>query len=269
MNEPFQLEDNLYLTINKWKQSNPNLKVGFTTRNGGVSKPPRHSLNLGLHVHDHQEDVLSNRRLLADKIEMPLDNWVSGQQVHDTKVLHVNAKNKGSGASSYDTSLSGIDGIITKDKGILCTAFYADCVPIFFFDPVSEYIGIAHAGWKGTVQQISRKMVEAFKKQNVRVENLEIVIGPSISKDKYVVDHNVIQHIDEKYMKKTVKSIGENQYLLNLKQLNAEILLQSGVLRNNIDITQYCTYTHDSLFFSHRRDKGKTGRMLGFIGFSE
>lgn len=267
MPEVFSTVDPSYLQIKKWQEYNKNLIVGFTTRNGGVSEPPFHSLNLGLHVPDQYEAIIKNRETLAGKLSFPLENWVSAEQVHDHQVEVVTLKDKGKGSDMYETSLKGIDGIITDSKGLLCTAFFADCVPIYFYDPVTEFIGIAHAGWKGTVREIAGKMVQALKENGVNEEDLLAAIGPCISQERYEVDKRVVDAIPDKYHQKCVIPQENNRYLLDLKQLNVEILLQNGVLRHNIDITNYCTHRDESLFFSHRRDNGRTGRMLGFLGF--
>ncbi|WP_077326025.1 peptidoglycan editing factor PgeF [Virgibacillus siamensis] len=267
MNEPFRETSELTLTLQKWQQINPDLKVGFTTRNGGCSKTPFHSLNLGLHVPDKYEDVIENRTKLADVLEMPLERWVSGEQTHETRVHVVENIDTGKGSISYDASLKGIDGLITKEPGVLCTAFYADCVPLFFFDPVTGYIGIAHAGWKGTVNRIGKEMIRKFTSAGANPKDIQAVIGPCISKHHYEVDEKVIRHIPLDQQKNTVEERENNRFLLDLKQLNVEILLQQGILRHNIDVTNYCTFTDENLFFSHRRDQGKTGRMLGYIGY--
>lgn len=265
--EPFHHNNDSFLALTDWKNIQPSLQVGFTTRYGGISKPPFKSFNLGLHIPDNEQDVIHNRKLLAKKINIPMGNWVSGEQIHGTKIKVINDADKGKGAFAYHESLSDIDGLITNQKGVLCTAFYADCVPLFFFDPESGYIGIAHAGWKGTVNGISAKMIEAFKAAEVNLETLKVAIGPCISKDAYEVDDHVIKNLTMEQKRNTAQKQGENHYLLDLKKLNTEILLQSGVLRHNIEVTNYCTFRDEEMFFSHRRDHGKTGRMLGFIGF--
>jgi len=265
--EAFKEKESTYLHIEKWQQLHPNLVAGFTTKNGGVSKSPFDTFNLGLHVPDNHEDVVTNRKKLAGQLMISLENWVSGEQVHDTMVKNITEIDKGKGAVSYESSIAGTDGLITNRKGILCTAFFADCVPLYFFDPVTGYIGIAHAGWKGTVGRIAEKMVKSFKEYGVLPENLLVVIGPSISMENYEVDNRVVNLICDKDRSKTVIKLGNNRFLVDLKQLNVEILLQTGVLRHNIDVTKYCTYRDKDLFFSHRRDHGKTGRMLGFLGF--
>lgn len=265
--EPFYQENESFLMLNNWKDIQPSLQIGFTTRQGGVSKYPFEAFNLGLHVPDNEQDVINNRRLLASKIGIPMENWVSGEQIHGTTIEIIDNTVKGKGAFSYKESLSSVDGLITNKKGILCTAFFADCVPLFFFDPDSGYIGIAHAGWKGTVNGIGEKMIKKLKEVGANLETLRVAIGPCISKDAYEVDAHVIENLTINQKTNTTEEQINNHYLLDLKKLNVEILLQNGVIRHNIEITNYCTFRDKEMFFSHRRDHGRTGRMLGFIGF--
>ncbi|WP_246569573.1 peptidoglycan editing factor PgeF [Lentibacillus saliphilus] len=256
-----------FLELNQWQQIAPSLRAGFTTRYGGYGEAPYDTFNLGFHVGDDRSTVIKNRSLLADKIMMPLDNWVVGEQVHGNEIAYVNASDKGKGAFSLETAKTGVDGLMTDTRGILCAAFFADCVPLFFFDPKTSRVGIAHAGWKGTVNEIAGKMVERFSRTGSNVNDLRVTIGPAISQDVYEVDDRVIQHIPSDFIIKTVKQTKDGHGMLDLKQLNMEILLKYGVLRHNVDIIQHCTFQEDHLFFSHRRTGGQTGRMLGYIGF--
>lgn len=266
MREPFQLHAGIcYLA--QWQAERPQLRAGFTTRNGGVSKPPFASFNLGLHVSDQYDHVITNRKMLADKLGMPLDDWVAGEQVHSTHVEIVRTNDKGKGSRHHDTALKGTDGLVVKQSGILCTAFFADCVPLYFFDPQTGCLGLAHAGWKGTVGEIARKMVEKMKEAGAAISNIRVAIGPCIAKEAYEVDDQVMKHIKREYAEQASEAKENGRYLLDLKRLNMEILLNQGVLRHNIAITNYCTFRDASLFFSHRRDGGKTGRMLAFIGY--
>ncbi|MFZ3576524.1 peptidoglycan editing factor PgeF [Virgibacillus sp. DJP39] len=267
--EAFNQENESFLSLTNWEQIKPSLRVGFTTRQGGTSKTPFDSLNLGLHVPDRSHDVISNREYLAHKLNIPIEQWVSGQQVHGTIVEVINDKVQGRGGLSYEDSLPGVDGLITNQKGVLCTAFFADCVPLFFFDPDTDYVGIAHAGWKGTVNEIGVEMIKKFLQLGANIETLRVAVGPCISRTAYEVDDHVIKNLSAEQIKNTTDKRNNSHYLLDLKKLNVENLLQSGVLRHNIEISNYCTYREKDLFFSHRRDEGKTGRMLGFIGFQE
>lgn len=269
MKEPFIQKQEPFLRLNKWEQLNPNLLVGFTTRNSGFSEAPYDTFNFGLHTDDVQDSLLLNREKLANQLKFPLRQWVSGEQTHGTNVIEVSKKDMGKGSISYDASIKNVDGLFTNEKNILCTAFFADCVPLFFFDPVSQYIGIVHAGWRGTVGRIGESMIHELRTKNVNIDTLRVAIGPCISGNEYEVDGNVITNLSEREKEIAVKEIGEDRYLLDLRLLNKEIFLQNGVSISNIEVTQFCTKTHQDLFFSYRRDKGRTGRMLAYIGFKE
>src|SRR5699024_663708 len=256
------------LHIEKWERMNPHLRAGFTTRRGGVSTPPFATMNLGLNIPDDRNDVVENRQHLAERLSIPLENWVSGEQIHGNHVCIVNQKDRGKGSHCYQTSIPGVDGFITNETDILCTAFFSYCVPLFFYDYKTHYIGVAHAGWKGTVSRIAEKMVRTLSSKGVDPANLFVVIGPAISQKNYEVDEQVIDHVDQSLQERTVIQKENDRFLLDLKQLNVDILLQCGVIRSNIEVSNYCTYTDKEMFFSHRRDAGKTGRMLAFIGYT-
>ncbi|MHA6251372.1 peptidoglycan editing factor PgeF [Oceanobacillus sp. CAU 1775] len=267
--EPFVLKDEQYLQLENMQQDNHHLIAGFTTKNGGRSKGDFSSFNLGLHVHDNEKDVLANREILSKITGFALDDWVAGEQTHGTKVKVVGTDDKGCGAKTTATALKDIDGLVTKEKGILLTAFFADCIPLYFFDPLEGIVGIAHAGWKGTVGEIAKQVVSVFQRQGSKLENIQVTIGPGISKDYYEVDQRIVDFIEPSFYDKVLTEKQNQHFLLDLKALNREILLNCGILRHNIDTTNYCTHRDESLFFSHRRDNGKTGRMLAFIGLIE
>ncbi|SHN15187.1 peptidoglycan editing factor PgeF [Gracilibacillus kekensis] len=261
MSEPFfQKNNDPILWVKPWEDAN--IVAGFTTREKGRSLPPYHSNNLGFHVEDNPDDVLQNRKQVAEHINIPLNQWVMADQVHDNYVQFVNQKHKGRGIYTKDNALEATDGLITSTKNVMCTALYADCVPLYFFDRKNRTVAIAHAGWKGTVANIAKKTIEQFKEKSSYVEDIEVVIGPSICKTCYQVNDHVIQHIDPKYS--DCYEGKNNNYHLDLKKLNQNLLLDEGIQANNIHITNYCT-SHHSLFFSHRREQHPTGRMMGFI----
>lgn len=267
--EPFVLKSEQYLQLKNWQQKNPHIISGFTTRNGGVSNEAFSSFNLGLHVNDNERDVITNREKLATILEQPLDSWVAGEQTHGMKVKVVSKEHKSSGSRTTASACRDIDGLVTKESGILLTAFYADCIPLYFFDPKEKIIGVAHAGWKGTVGEIAKEVVSTFQKLGANLEDILVTIGPGISQTHYEVDQRIVNFIEPELQKQVLIEKQNQQYLLDLKALNREILLKCGILRHNIDTTNYCTYRDEALFFSHRRDKGKTGRMLAFIGLRE
>ncbi|MFD9624398.1 peptidoglycan editing factor PgeF [Peribacillus muralis] len=272
MKEPFVLLDDQYMFIDSWRQQNLQLVAGFTTKNDGVSSGDFQSLNTGFHVGDRLQDVQENRRILAGKLQFPLDGWVGAEQTHETQILKVTSPDGGRGATDYSSAFKATDGFYTKDRNMLLTMCYADCVPLYFLAPAHGMIGVAHAGWKGSVNGIGRKMIEAWQSEGIKETEIFAVIGPSICSNCYVVDDKVIdlvQNLLEDNDEKPYNLISEGQYQLDLKRLNALILQKSGIPRSQIDITSYCTSCDSDLFFSHRRDKGKTGRLMSFIGWKE
>lgn len=273
MTEPFKLEKESYLSIIPWENENSTLTVGFSTKNGGFSQGYFSSLNLGLHVNDSDEDVKKNKKTLSNQLQWETKEWVACEQIHSNNIVKVHAQHKGSGLFNYSSSIKGTDGIYTKEKNILLTLCYADCVPIYFWSEPDEMIGVAHAGWKGTVNEIGKKMIEAWLEEGIKVENIKVAIGPAISSCCYVVNDYVMDKVKQLIGDKPVDSIWSEietgQYKLHLQRLNEALLLQVGIKQENIIVSSYCTSCEDDLFFSHRRDEGKTGRMLSFIGLKE
>lgn len=270
--EPFSKKSESYLLIDDWGKGPKGVIAGFTTKNGGKSDEPFSSLNLGFHVHDKYETVCANRKLAANSIGMSVDRWVGAQQTHETRIEKVSRHDRGRGALSYDTAFKGTDGFFTVEKGILLTLCFADCVPLFFYAPQKGAIGLAHAGWRGTVHGIAGEMIRTLTLENILPQDILVVVGPSICENCYIVDKQVIEIVKsrlEEDVKKPYNLINGNQYKLNLQELNKQILLQSGVPERNIRTTTYCTSCHHDLFYSHRRDKGQTGRMMSFIGWKE
>lgn len=270
--EPFILEGREYFLIKEWTNRFPGLVTGFTSKNGGLSKTYFSSLNLGLHVNDADEVVGENRERVANLLEFPIEYWVGAEQTHEVHIEKVTKKNVGRGSLLYEESFKGTDGFYTLDKGVLLTLCYADCVPLYFYHENTGAIGIAHAGWKGTVNGIAREMVKALQDEGIDERELQIVIGPSICGNCYIVDGYVISFVEnilEDCVNKPYNQIEDNQYKLDLKQLNKDILLKAGVMEKNIKVSNFCTSCNNEHFFSHRRDKGKTGRMLSFIGWKE
>ncbi|MDQ0270320.1 peptidoglycan editing factor PgeF [Cytobacillus purgationiresistens] len=269
--EPFVLQQEEFFTIKDWHQI-PGLVAGFTTKLGGSSQGVFSSLNMGLHVHDSSEAVLKNRRQIAKQLGFPVEHWAGAEQTHEIHIENVTKQQRGKGALKYEESYKGTDGFFTQEKGIMLTMCYADCIPLYFFHPQSKSIGVVHAGWKGSVNGIAMKMVDKFKAVHVPLNEIQVVIGPGICEQCYVVDDRVITHVDkllEDVDEKPYNLREDGQYHLNLKELNRQILIHAGLNEDNLKMTNYCTSCHHEYFFSHRRDAGKTGRMMSFIGWKE
>jgi polyphenol oxidase len=270
--EPFVLQNESISTIESWMEQYPGLITGITTKTGGISKGYYEKLNLGFHVGDDLNDVCLNRDKVAELIDFPINQWVGAEQTHNVIIQKVTKADAGKGALSYAHSFKGTDGFYTDEEGILLTLCFADCVPLFFIAPEKRMIGTAHAGWKGTVHEIARHMVEAWGMEGIDPKQIFVTIGPSICEKCYVVDNKVINFVEntlEDVEKKPYNLVREGQYSLDLREVNRLILKKAGVPDKNISLSGFCSCCDEKLFFSHRRDQGRTGRMLSFIGWKE
>ncbi|WAA13671.1 peptidoglycan editing factor PgeF [Fervidibacillus halotolerans] len=268
--EPFQSIDPSYFEIIQWKKFDSQLLAGFTTKLDGFSQGHYRSNNFGLHVGDDPETVNQNRQGMAKKLQIQLNYWVFAQQIHGNQVQYVGKKERGRGSFIYDTSITDTDGLYTDEKGILLALLFADCVPIYFYAPIERKIGIVHAGWRGTVKKVAIQLLEKWTQEGISPKNVYATIGPSICNHCYIVDNKVIKIVDSLQLDEKVYEEKErDQFSLDLKKINMILLRKFGIPIENILITDYCTSCHSDLFFSHRRDGGKTGRMIGFIGFRE
>ena len=217
---------------------------GFSTREGGVSALPYDSLNVGFQTGDLDDHITENRRRLFQALEISSERVAIPEQVHGDQIIKVDNPGRYSKA----------DGLVTNHPEIALTVQTADCLPIFFYDPVQGVIGLIHAGWRGTVLEISQKTVTVMTHHyRTKPENLLIFFGPSIGPCCYTVGSDVAERFPEKY-------ISEGK--LDLWQCNRDQLTHMGVDFHHIIMSRLCTVCHSKWFFSHRSSGGKTGRMV-------
>ena len=255
--------DLTYLTLPKWQAEG--IDLGFSTRVGGVSQVPYDRFNLGFHVGDNPLAVLENRERWLGLWKVPWSRVVVGEQVHGTNVEWVNEEDGGRGFRELETAIPAVDGLLTQSTlGLM--AFFADCVPLFFYYPDLKAVGIAHAGWKGTAQKIGQRVIECFEEAGGCTENAWVAIGPSIGPCCYSVDERVAEQFRLNYKKTSFLHPQEDRhYLLDLWEANRTLLLEKGIRPENIDIAATCTADNPNWFFSHRREGARTGRMAGWI----
>jgi YfiH family protein len=252
----------------KYINNDDSIYLLFTTRNGGMSSNPYTSLNMATHVGDDKQTVLNNRNIILEKYGMNNKYCVSANQTHGDKIEYVTKDDLGKG-SIFDP-INNADGLITDDYDVVLMSFYADCVPIYYFDKTKKIIGIAHAGWRGTTLDIAAKMLDRFcKKYNSNINDLRVVIGPAICKKCFEIDDTVINEFKKVFNSKEIEEISSKQvngrYLLDLWKANELLLLRKGVSNNQIHVMSLCTYCEEELFFSYRRENGQTGRMASLI----
>lgn len=210
--------------------------------------------NVSFSVEDDPENVLKNREKVALEIGASLDDFVVPGLVHGACIEAVGSKERGCGSRGPDTVIKETDALVTSQSGLVLMLPVADCVPILFFDPTNRAVGIAHAGWRGTLKGVVRKTVETLsRKYNTNPKDLLVGIGPAICVKHYEVDEAVLPGAKGNY---------------DLIAANKIQLLEKGVCDKNIEIMPYCTFERTDLFFSHRAEK-QTGRFATGIMLSE
>lgn len=237
------------------------LIYGYTKRNGGHSAYPKDALNMALYIGDNKANVHDNQNIISNEIGIETERWVAPIQTHGNKIGRVSYQDQGTNICSLGDALNAIDGLYTYDK-ILLTMNYADCVPVYVYSRTNAFVGLAHAGWRGTSGRITRHLIEAYEGN---INDLQVVIGPSINMEAYEVDHRVINALREHGLSdECIKETGTG-YLLNLKQINKNQALDAGINEKNIYVTELGT-EDTSQFFSFRVEGGETGRAMAFIG---
>lgn len=240
----------------------------ISTRLGGYSEPPFDSLNLALHVGDDSETVLKNRKKFIQSLGYGLKDIVTPNQVHGDKILRVEENMRGRGSQDYSDSIQETDALITNVHKLPLMLCFADCIPVFFLDTKNLAIGLAHAGWKGTLNKIAAKTFSAMQKEfNTKSDDCLIGIGPGIGACCYEVGEEV-RAAFKKSFADTENIIEERagKFYLNLWAANAVQLIEAGLAENNIDIANECTFCKSSWYFSYRAAHGKTGRIAAVIG---
>lgn len=254
--------------INLW-QAEPwaswDVVHAFSDRHGGVSAPPYRSLSLGLHVGDDANLVLENRRRFARALGVDVRSLVAGEQVHGTRVEVVTSAHRGRGALARADALSGVDAMVTDVPGLVLFGLFADCVPVFIYDSRRRAVGLAHAGWQGTVGGIAGRTVQTLADAfGSRPSDCYAAVGPAIGPCCYEVGEDVADRFRDMDADSVVD--GEGRPRVNLWEANTRQLQEAGIPREHISVARLCTRCLQETFFSHRGDGGSTGRMAAAIG---
>jgi YfiH family protein len=269
----------------------PFIVHGFSTRTGGFSKVyGGKALNLGFTKHDQRKIVEQNRALFLRTLGASngRDFWplVTVRQIHSDIVHCVSS-------SSSSAALLAGDGLITQTPGLALAVLTADCLPVILVDPRTHTVGVFHAGWRGTVRRIVEKGVGEMRKQfGCKPRDIHAAIGPGIGRCCYQVGEEVrtkfetqfayagdlfrevkeSDPIREKYplLFLTRRAPGHSELptniFLDLVEANRRQLMDAGLPPKNIEAVQICTACRPDLLFSHRVEKGVTGRMMAVVG---
>jgi polyphenol oxidase len=239
------------------------LDHGIFTRHGGVSAAPWNSLNTGGLSGDSRENVVENRRRIFSVFNRPVDSIFDVWQVHSAEVIVTNIPRP------LDQPHEKADAILTDKQGITLFMRFGDCVPIVFYDPTRKAIGLAHAGWQGTVKKIAQETVSRMRSGfGSDPKNILVGIGPSIGVDRYEVGEDVTEAVHQSFGRKGSACLitKDLKTHLDLWKANVWLLEEAGILQSHIQVAGICTATHVEDWFSHRAEKGMTGRFGALIG---
>lgn len=256
-----------YLTYNSLSKIDF-ITHAFSIRLGGVSDGEFASMNLAFNRGDSEENVIENYKLICKSAGFEFESLVASAQDHNTFVRAVSGKDKGVGIYK-PRDIQSVDALITNEKGVTLVTYYADCTPLFFVDTEKKAIGLAHAGWRGTVGRIGKKVIEKMTLlYGTEPSNLVCAIGPAISKCCYEVDKPCAENflaLDGLETDKFVYKKSNEKYIVDLLEANRQILVASGVKSENIIVSDLCTACNSDLLWSHRATKGHRGTMSAFM----
>ena len=236
---------------------------GFTTRMGGVSEGYCSTMNISTTRGDDPKAIEENQRRLARALGVRVEDFTYTHQTHTTNVAVVREEDRGK-------RFMETDGMVTDVPGICLVTFYADCVPLYFVDPVHRAIGLSHSGWRGTVKRMGQVTLERMKEAyGTKPEDVFAAIGPSICQDCYEVSGDVIEEFRENFSEFVWSQLfyeKENgKYQLNLWRANQIVLTEAGVEAQNIAVTNLCTHCNPEILFSHRSTGVKRGNLSALL----
>ena len=275
------------------------VRHAFSTRLGGASKGYFGTMNFSLTRGDNRDDVLENYRRMAQILGTDVSKMVLSHQTHTTNIRLVTEADAGKGIWR-ERDYENIDGLITNVPGLTLVTFFADCVPLYFVDPVHRAIGLSHSGWKGTVHRMGQKTIEAMGEAfGTKPEDLRVCIGPSICRDCYEVSQDVADAFKEEFGAEISRDIsaglhsssdkitsgtqadstscypwngksilmnkGNGKYQLDLWGANRLVLLDAGILPEHLAVTNVCTKCNPELLYSHRVMGDKRGNLAAFL----
>lgn len=252
----------------------PWLVNGTSTRLGGASEGFCATMNMSLFERDTAENVTENHRRFGETLGFDNSKIVKGQQKHTNNVSVVldNHRFRSMCGAGYDFECT--DGMITNISGVVLEVVTADCVPVSLVDPVHKAIGLCHSGWRGThgkISQVALKMMNECYGTNP--EDVIATLGPSICKDCFEVEYDLIEAFSEVFDEDTIKSlyihVNGPKYRFDLWKANELLLEEAGVKKENVSLPNVCTCCNPDVFFSYRTMKQKCPTIATILSIKE
>lgn len=239
------------------------VKHCFSTKKGGVSGGIYESMNLRMHSEDSKDNIRENFKRLFDAADMNLSKSVFSDQLHNDRIYDVTEKDCGKGLMR-ESDIRDADGLITNVTGIPLVTFYADCVPLFFLDPVKRVAAVSHSGWKGTVKRIGMKTVmKMVNEYGCNTEDILTAIGPSIQVCHFEVGDDVAEIFRNEFGDDVLEK--HDKYHVNMQKAIIKQFKECGIREKNIINSGICTYCNSDTLFSHRKTNGRRGNMAAVI----
>jgi len=223
-----------------------------------------YTFSLALHTGENKKEVMQNRDILASSLNVKhVLSFVVANQTHSDHIKVIE-RNETKGWQGLEDAIEDCDALVTNVKGVVLTILTADCVPVLLYDEKQKVVAAVHAGWKGTKAKIVAKTVQKMKAY-YGCDPINIVAGiaPSIRQCCYEVDKNVAEHFFD--ISESFTSVGE-KFMLDLPLINKKQLLDAGVKKENIEMSNICTACEVEHFFSYRKEQGCSGRFMSMIG---
>lgn len=234
---------------------------GFTSAEGGVSRGRICGFNLGFRVKDDENSVRENYRLLAEDLGIELKRTVLAKQTHTKNIRIVTEADAGKGIVR-DSDIEDTDGLVCNIPNMALVVFSADCIPILLYDGKKRVVAAVHSGWRGTVQRIGAAAVEVMAKEfGSSPSDIVAAIGPGIGPCCFEFGEDASNYFDRKYLKEK----DNGKFLVNIWEMNCDILLDSGLKAENIDVSGVCTVCNSDKYYSYRTHKDRTGRQAAVI----
>lgn len=253
---------------------------GFTTRLGGVSEGEFSTMNLSFTRGDKKEAVEENYRRLAEALFLEYGSFVCSNQTHTTNVIRVGKEDVqecgvflAAEGKERKQKYQNVDGMITNDPDVTLITYFADCVPLYFVDPVHHAIGLSHSGWRGTACRMGQVTLEEMKREfSTDPKDVICAIGPSICQNCYEISEDVAEVFQKEFNGREEEILvnkGDGKYLLNLWRANEIVLTDAGVAPFHLTVTEVCTCCHPCLLFSHRASRGKRGNLAAVLALKK
>ena len=256
-----------FLTYNKLSQIDF-IRHAFSTKHGGVSTDEWTSMNFAFSRGDKPENVIENYKIFSNAVGFDYNSLVTSSQDHHTYVRPVTKNECGIGIWREKDMLS-VDALITNEPNVTLVTHYADCTPLFFVDTVGKAIGLAHAGWRGTVGRIGEEVIKKMTSlYGTNPKDVVVAIGPAISRCCYEVDRDCAENfynLKDLDNSKFIFPKDEVKYMIDLLETNRQIVIKAGVKEENIVLSDLCTKCNSDLLWSHRATNGHRGTMCAFM----